>query len=81
MKTKINTLLYILFIALMITIAFSNSVNAQFVSIGKQKWMSKNLDVTTFRNGDTITHAQTEKEWDAAVNSGIPAWCYFDNNP
>lgn len=81
MKTKINTRFNILFIALMITIALSKSVNAQFVTIGKQKWMSKNLDVTTFRNGDTITHAQTEKEWDEAGKSGIPAWCYYDNNP
>ena len=29
------------------------------VTIGSQVWMTKNLDVSTFRNGDPIPHAKT----------------------
>jgi len=29
------------------------------VSIGKQVWMTQNLDVDKFRNGDPIPHAKT----------------------
>lgn len=80
MKSKINTVFKLLFIAIVITIAFSKSVNAQFVTIGKQMWMSKNLDVSTFRNGESIAHAKTEEEWNEAGKSGTPAWCYYDNS-
>ncbi len=49
------------------------------VKIGHQTWMTRNLDVDHFRNGDPISEARTEQEW---MNAGIqqqPAWCYFDN--
>lgn len=51
------------------------------VSIGKQKWAVANLNVSTFRNGDSITEAKTNKEWVAAGESGNPAWCYYNNDP
>jgi uncharacterized protein (TIGR02145 family) len=44
-------------------------------------WSPKNLDVTTFRNGDPITEAHTADEWEEAGVKGIPAWCYYDNDP
>lgn len=51
------------------------------VKIGEQIWMSKNLDVITFRNGDTIPEAKTNEEWNQASVSKQPAWCYYNNEP
>jgi uncharacterized protein (TIGR02145 family) len=51
------------------------------IKIGDQYWMPQNLDVNIFRNGDTILHAKTKDEWDTAAKEGIPAWCYYENNP
>jgi len=54
---------------------------AQFVSIGGQVFMSKNLDVSTFRNGDPIPQAKTYEEWGRAGENQQPAWCYYNNDP
>lgn len=51
------------------------------VTIGKQVWMTENLNVDKFRNGDPITEAKTETEWREAGENGKPAWCYYNNNP
>ncbi len=53
---------------------------AQSVTIGNQLWMNKNLDVSTFRNGDSIMQAKNEKEWKKAGEDSKPAWCYFEND-
>jgi uncharacterized protein (TIGR02145 family) len=51
------------------------------VTIGTQVWMTKNLDVATFRNGDPIPQAKTNEEWKKAGENQQPAWCYYDNDP
>lgn len=51
------------------------------VKIGDQTWMTENLDVSTFRNGDPIPEAKTDEEWEKAYENGQPAWCYYDNDP
>ncbi len=51
------------------------------VMIGTQTWEMANLNVITFRNGDTIPEARNNKEWVAAGESGKPAWCYYNNDP
>jgi uncharacterized protein (TIGR02145 family) len=51
-----------------------------FVQIGAQVWMTENLNVDTFRNGEPIPHAQTAEEWMQAGLSKQPAWCYYDND-
>ena len=51
------------------------------VTIGIQVWMSENLNVDKFRNGDPIPEAKTDEEWAKAGRNGEPAWCYYDNNP
>jgi uncharacterized protein (TIGR02145 family) len=51
------------------------------IRIGTQAWAVANLNVNTFRNGDTIPEAKTNKEWVAAGESGKPAWCYYNNDP
>jgi len=62
-------------------IGLGNITYAQFVTIGTQVWMTKNLDVSTFRNGDPIPQAKTDAEWERAGNNRQPAWCYYDNDP
>lgn len=44
--------------------------------VKSQIWMLKNLNVTTFQNGDVIPQAQSAAEWIDAGRKGIPAWCY-----
>ncbi|MFZ6664477.1 fibrobacter succinogenes major paralogous domain-containing protein [Peijinzhouia sedimentorum] len=51
------------------------------VKIGQQVWMDKNLNVDKFRNGDTILETKTDKDWKEAGEKGIPAWCYYQNDP
>jgi uncharacterized protein (TIGR02145 family) len=51
------------------------------VRIGNQEWMTKNLDMDRFRNGDLIPHIESDEEWKEAGKNGQPAWCYYDNNP
>ena len=51
------------------------------VTIGNQVWMTKNLDVDKFRNGDPIPHAKTNEEWVSYSNAGEAAWCYYDDDP
>lgn len=51
------------------------------VKIGNQTWMTKNLDVSTFRNGDSIFHAKTNIEWEQAAKSKKPAWCFYLHDP
>lgn len=50
------------------------------VKIGTQSWSVANLNVTTFRNGDTIPEAKTNKDWVIAGDSKKPAWCYYNND-
>ena len=55
----------------------SNFYNS--VVIGTQEWMSENLDVSTFRNGDPIPHIQDFDQWMDAGKAEQPAWCYYNN--
>ncbi|MDB5279683.1 MAG: hypothetical protein JWR61_4638 [Ferruginibacter sp.] len=48
------------------------------VTIGTQEWMTKNLDVVTYRNGDTIPEVTDAAVW---ANLTTGAWCYYDNDP
>jgi len=47
------------------------------VSICNQIWMTKNLDVDHYTNGDPIPQVTDPAEW-ASLKTG--AWCYFYNN-
>jgi uncharacterized protein (TIGR02145 family) len=59
----------------------NESSNLDEVTIGNQVWMTKNLNVDKFRNGDPIPQAKTNEEWEAAGKNKQPAWCYYDNDP
>ena len=47
------------------------------ITIGTQKWMGKNLDVATYRNGDTIPQVTDATKWS---NLTTGAWCYYNND-
>ena len=57
------------------------TLQAQTVTIGTQVWMTKNLDVDKFRNGDVIPEAKSEGEWKAYNDANEAAWCYYNNDP
>ena len=46
------------------------------VTIGTQLWMSKNLDVALYRNGDTIPLVADPTAWEGLTTG---AWCYNNN--
>jgi len=48
------------------------------VTIGTKTWMKKNLDVTTYRNGDPIPQVTDPSQW---ANLTTGAWCYYNNDP
>lgn len=49
----------------------------EIVKIGTQIWMTKNLDVHRFRNGDSIPQAKSEANWVLAKENQKPVWCYY----
>ena len=42
--------------------------------------MKKNLNVSFYRNGDSIRHAISFEDWNDAGNRKEGAWCYYNNN-
>ena len=63
-------------LSLLILVSFT--IKAQDVTIGTQTWTTKNLNVSTYRNGDKILQVQDKKAWG---NLTTGAWCYYENNP
>lgn len=47
------------------------------VTIGTQEWTGRNLDITTYRNGDVIPQVQDPTQW---ANLTTGAWCYYNND-
>jgi uncharacterized protein (TIGR02145 family) len=47
------------------------------VEIGANTWMSNNLQVGSFRNGDAIPMANSAEEWQGAANRKSPMACYY----
>lgn len=87
MKTKsilINEF-SLIFILLKVNILFSQATDIDnnkygTIEIGKTIWMSKNLNVSKFSNGDKIFEAKSIEDWEKAMNDSIPAYCYYDFN-
>jgi uncharacterized protein (TIGR02145 family) len=48
------------------------------IVVCNQVWTVKNLDVTTYRNGDAIPQVTNPAAW-ASLTTG--AWCYYFNDP
>lgn len=51
--------------------------NNPSVSICCQRWMTKNLDVATYRNGDIIPKVTNNAAWEALTTG---AYCYYNND-
>lgn len=51
--------------------------STEYVTIGSQVWMTTNLDVDKYRNGDVIPQVADSNQW-ANIKTG--AWCYIYNN-
>jgi uncharacterized protein (TIGR02145 family) len=47
-------------------------------TICNQTWMVKNLNVSTYRNGDPIPQVTDPTQW-SSLTTG--AWCYYNNDP
>ena len=47
------------------------------IEIGTQHWMSENLKVTRFRNGEPIANVESNNEW-SALSEG--AYCIYQND-
>ena len=58
--------------------AVGNATTLDSVAIGAQIWTLKNLDVTTYRNGDAIPQVTDGAQW-STLTTG--AWCYYNNDP
>ncbi len=82
---SINILLLSLFLLPLASCSESSTepteIVPQEVVIGSYTWMTSNLNVTRFSNGDTIPEAKTELEWYLAGKYQKPAWCYYNNDP
>lgn len=75
----------IILIALSVLMIFNSSCSKDkveiddVITIGDQIWMTKNLNVEKFRNGDLIPQAKSDYEWELASVNKEPAWCYYNN--
>lgn len=81
MKKQIQKVLILLsFAVLLLACSKDDSPSTPVVptvTIGTQTWMLKNLDVTTYRNGDPIPQVTDPTAW---ANLTTGAWCYYENN-
>jgi uncharacterized protein (TIGR02145 family) len=71
----------IIILVFFIYTGFIKAQTPKTVKIGNQVWMTKNLDLDKFRNGDPIPQAKTYEEWLKADVNKKPVWCYYDNDP
>ena len=65
----------LLLVALFIEVKCSIAQNE--VAIGSQVWMSKNLDIDKFRNGDSIPQITSWDERRLMDERKQPFWCYY----
>ena len=78
-------LVFCLILELLISVKSTGQGNGESIkfksrTIGTQEWMVKNLDVVTFRNGDSIREVRSIDEWYLAGLRKEPAWCYYEND-
>ncbi len=64
-----------------IDIGYEDASSTKVIAIDKLEWMNRNLNVDHFANGAKIVEAKNEDEWRNAGKNGLPAWCYFNNDP
>ena len=72
---SMTTLLGVIVLLLSLCACNENLGSSQ-VKIGEQIWMAKNLNVSSFKNGDPIPEAKTFEDWKKAMKEKKPAYCY-----
>lgn len=74
----INEKLIVVALLIVVSAGFNKPKETTYPSvlIGTQAWMSENLDVVIFRNGDSIPEAKSSGEWASYEAAKEPAWCY-----
>ena len=78
-RTILLRLSFVVLVVLFIQLSLSISpVLSQDITIGTQTWTSKNLDVSTFRNGEAIPEAKSKEEWEKAYENKTAAFCYYN---
>lgn len=81
MKKKIISILLFLFIPVIQGCSDSSTeidVIPEEIVIGDIVWMRKNLNVTVFRNGDSIPKARNNYEWNQYSKRGEACWSYYN---
>jgi uncharacterized protein (TIGR02145 family) len=76
---RVNLILSAILITAMILTSCDGGTSNKGIT-NEQIWMTENLDIVTFRNGDTIFHAETEEDWNHARSNQTPAWCFYEND-
>lgn len=59
------------------TTTTTTTLDPNLIPIGTQIWTTRNLEVTTYRNGDVIPQVTDPTAW---ANLTTGAWCYYQNN-
>lgn len=52
--------------------------NVETLSVGSFEWMTTNLTVSHYQNGDAIPEVSDPLEWS---NCNFGAWCHYNNDP
>jgi uncharacterized protein (TIGR02145 family) len=75
-----NLISFILLVTIVTTSCNNNATTEKKeVKIGTQTWMTENLNVDKFQNGDPIPEVKSQVDWKKAAENMQPAWCYYDN--
>ena len=62
-------------------ICFSQVKELQTFRFANMEWMTENLNVDRFLNGDLIPYAKNAAEWKQAAENKTPSWCYINDDP
>lgn len=84
---KKNTFLIKIYVVVIIFITSSCNTTVEDIDgfsynvekLGEKVWMTNNLNVTHFRNGDPIPEASSIEEWIRLGEEELPAWCKYEN--
>ena len=66
---------------MLLSVFYSCKSDNDTVFIGTDEWMTENLSVKKFNNGDPIPEAKIDADWLKAGQDKSPAWCYQNNDP
>ena len=78
MLQQSNSILRLCIVVVVVMLLQLTPVLSQDITIGTQTWTSKNLDVSTFRNGEPIPEAKSKEEWEKAGENKTAAYCYYE---